>query len=378
MTKSMKTQEKLVKTVTSRFGANQKLNEISELLTDSDTCVATLSQVSNLTNANLEKINDKDGNTIYSVGQLMQAGKIEEMKILDYTAGPGLRRHKLNLQVKIRYPQADMPNNSSSFGGKAKNFSVPLYVVTKDNSVKVCLSDTSEIIEDALTLACTQFGGSMDSGTGVCTGVIGPDGVIIKYIKDYFCDSAGGGCKHPYSGKMCSGFDVRGVNQGNWVVAGFNGSGEMECTCMPRVCPDHTKYCLGTDLGTDWCTLNCPQGSFNPDDYAPDPSGVCSGESFTQQNSCGLTRSATGTKDCSVANNQDTAGGTTGETTGGGAGGNPCEAVYSSLPSDSSSYSGEEKIAWYNDNGTTPQTLYDCSDTTAKDVEWMRNNGYKQ
>jgi hypothetical protein len=299
VTRSMQGQEKVIKNVTTRLEAGKKANEFSDVLTESDTCVASLSALSDLTNAELTTIKNKDGVPVYTVGQQMQSGKIEKMVILDYTAGPGLRRHKSKLQIKLRYASADVASNSRFFGGQTRNFDIPLYIVTKDNAVKVCMSDSSEIIEDALTVACNQFGGTMDGSTGVCKGIIGQDGLIIKYVRDFFCDSTGAGCPHGHSGKVCSGVDVRGVSHDNWVVSGFNNSGEIECTCVPRVCPNPANYCLGTDLGTDYCSLNCPQGTLSPGDYVPTADNVCSGINFVQTNSCGQTSMATGSKNCS-------------------------------------------------------------------------------
>jgi hypothetical protein len=404
VTHTMKNQEKLVKNVTGRQEADEKLTEISDVFTQSDICVATLSQVSDLTNAKLQAIKNKNGSTLYSIGQPMKGGTIEDMQVLNYIQGPGLRHHNVNLQIKVRMASADL-GSGSSFGGKSINFNIPLYVITKNNVVKVCLSDTSETVESALRVACAQFGGTMDPITGVCQGVIGPDGLLVKYVKDYFCDSSGAGCKHAYSGKVCSGVDVRGAAHGNWVVSGFGGDGEMQCSCMPRACPDPGSYCVGTDLGTDWCSSNCPLGTYSPNDYGPDPGNVCHDETLVQTNSCGETRTVSGTMDCRVAGvcggglgscSQGSSSGVSGSgpwtwSCDGSRGGSsdscyepapppppdPCADAYVAATSQAGWFdqSGSEKIDYYNQNGISGSFLAGCGFASEADVQWMHNHG---
>jgi hypothetical protein len=298
LTNSMNNQEKIVKNVANRYEASQQIIEISEALSDPETCFATFSRIANLSNAKIDAIHDKSGLIIYNVGYEMRGGKIDGMQIIDFTPGSGIRQIKPKLRVKISYLAMKDTGTPTGLGGQSRNYDIPLYMITNENNLKICTSDASETIESALSVACSQFGGKINPISGVCEQVAGANGRIEEYIKNYFCKSSGGGCPHPYAGQICSGTDVRGEAHGNWVLSGFGGSGEMQCSCMPRACPDHKKYCRGTDLGTDWCGLVCPQGSYDPTDFSPAASEICSGESFEQRNSCGKTQTAVGTKVC--------------------------------------------------------------------------------
>jgi hypothetical protein len=193
LTNSMNYQEKIVKNVTNRYEANQQIIEISEALSDPETCLATFSRITNLSNAKIDAIYDKSGFVIYSVGYEMRGGKIEGMQILNFTSGSGIRQIKPKLRVTIRYLQVKGSNAPTGFGGQSRNYDIPLYMITNDNTLRICMSDPSESAEGALSVACSQLGGTINPSSGVCEGV---NNRIEEYIKNYFCKSTGGGCRN--------------------------------------------------------------------------------------------------------------------------------------------------------------------------------------
>jgi hypothetical protein len=294
VTKTMRGQESLHKSSTLRSATFNEVGEISEVLTDWETCLATLSQNGPLTkDAAFDSIRNSSGASVYTVGGDITSGKIVELNLEGYVASTGLRYTQARLRVNMQFKEK-RGGAQNSVGGTQKSFKIPIYLITNDNVVQTCMSDSANVVHEALTEACRQFGGTMNNATGSCEGIGGTTGLVKKFVDDYFCSSTGTGCPHPYAGQTCP--DTYG--KGNFAVNNFDGPGNMNCICMPVKCAEPANYCLGKDLGSDWCGTTCPKGSWDPVDYVPDPSTVCNGQSFTQTNSCGESRLATGTKTC--------------------------------------------------------------------------------
>lgn len=295
ITKSLSSQEQMIKRVMNLTHNNQQISVMVETLTNWRTCKATLSRPNVLTGAPLEGIFNETGATIISTGNSTAGGRIDEMVLQDFTPGTGVRLTNANIRVTIKY--TDNRGSMGAVGGTQKYFHIPIFLITDGPDIVTCMADDADSVTEALRTACNQFEGNFNIASGVCENLHGPSGAFLNYIDSYFCSNTPG-CQHPYSNQSCAGVDIRGLNHGNWVLSGFNSNGAMTCTCMPIPCPDPAAYCAGTDLGTNWCQLNCPQGTASPNDYSPLPSEVCSGMNFTQHNSCGQARSAVGTKGC--------------------------------------------------------------------------------
>lgn len=291
VTKTLKSQESLSKTTVLRMAASKEVQEISEVLTDWEVCKTTFSQSGQLTNnKTFDRILTKGSNVIYQTGIGSQSGKITEMLLTNFTPGTGLRLNQSTLRVTMEFNER-RGGGQDSFGGTRKSYKIPVYLITLDNVVQTCMSDSGEVINDAFREVCRQFEGTFNETSGACENIYGPNGVIRKYVSDYFCTATGTGCAHPYAGQVCE--DTYGHN--NFAVSNFDGGGSMRCVCMPIVCPPKENYCLGKDLGTNWCGTTCDKGTWDPTDYKPDPSSYCQGQTFTQTTSCGKTRSAVGT-----------------------------------------------------------------------------------
>ena len=132
------------------------------------------------------------------------------------------------------------------------------------------------------------------------------------------CGSANGGS---YASKPTAGLcnatsitpTVTGSGPWTWTCTGSSGGLVANCsasktaTCTvtswspaaSTVCSGEsftqTNNCGGTRSATG--TKSCPSGC-TVSSWSPDPSTYCSGTSFTQTSNCSTTRSATGTKDC--------------------------------------------------------------------------------
>lgn len=303
VTKTLKDQESLQKTASLRSTTHQQVKEFTEILTDSEICKATFAQNGALvTDATFTAIKGKDGQPIYSLNTKYVTGTIVEMIVEDYVPSSGLKYSPVKLRVNFELPEVRAAQ--SSFGGTRKAYRIPIYLITNNNIVQTCMSDSAGVVQEALEKACMEFGGTFDGATGTCKKLHGEDGIVLNFIKQYLCSAGGAGCTHPYANQECSGTDVRGVSHGNWVLSGFGPTGAKSCICVPRfdTCPNSGDYCPSTDLGTDWCNKDCGKGTWDPQDWGPDPSTRCAGDSFTQTASCGKSRSAVGTKNCTPVN----------------------------------------------------------------------------
>lgn len=287
-------QGKLQKFEQNRDEAYQQINQVSDFLTDYENCKATFNQTGALTGG-LTTIRAKNNSVAYASGAQLKAGKILGFTVLGYSPSPGTRYREIELKIKFKFNETRV-NDTGSFGALEKIYSVPVYMITEDSTVVTCMSNQSHSIQDAMRQSCTEFGGDFNETSGRCENLHGPNGVVLRFTRDNFCAS-GPTCPHPNRSMACSGVDVRGIARGNWVVGGFSASGSLECTCMPVTCPNPADYCLNKDLDTDWCYQECPRGTWDPQDWGPDPSTVCNGQPFSQTNTCGRTRPQTGTYD---------------------------------------------------------------------------------
>ena len=294
--KNSSTQQKLQKFESNRRITAAQVREIGESLTDWQTCRATLAQGGDVS-ATVPNVLTRDGAVAYGPGTMLRGAKILDLTLAGYTPAAGVRMSRVTMRVRMEFSET-RTNDQGSFGSKTKVYDVPIFLITRDNVVQLCMSDEGNVLESAFRFACGEFGGTFNATSGACDNLHGPDGVVFRYPERYLCSEAGSGCPHPNAGRSCTGTDVRGVSHGNWVVSNFDASGGMMCTCMPRTCENPALFCVGTDMGTDWCTLNCPPATYDPVDFAPDPSTVCAGTTFTQTNSCGRTQSAIGTGGC--------------------------------------------------------------------------------
>lgn len=288
------TKGKIQKFSQNRNDAFQQINQISDFLTDYENCKATFNQPGALTGG-LTAILTKNNSVAYSSGSQLKGGTIIDFTVLGYSPSPGTRYRELQLNIKFKFTEARV-NNEGSFGALEKLYTVPIYMITKDTVVATCMSNQSRSIQDAMRQSCTEFGADFNETTGRCDNIHGTNGVVLEFTRENFCAS-GPTCPHPNRNMACSGIDNRGIARGNWVVAGFSASSSLECTCMPVTCPNPADYCLDKDLDTDWCYNDCPRGTWDPQDWAPDPNTVCAGEPFTQTNSCKRTRPQSGNYD---------------------------------------------------------------------------------
>lgn len=285
-------QGKLQKFEQNRDEAYHQINQIADYLTDYENCKATFNQAGVLTGGPLA-IRSSGGDVTYAPGTILKGGSIQDISLVGFSPSTGTRYRELQLKIKYKFTETRV-NDQGSFGGLERMYSIPVYMITQDDQVATCMSNQSDSIQDAMRQSCTEFGGDFNETTGRCDNIHGPDGVVLNFTKENFCAS-GPACPHPHRNTGCSGVDVRGIDHGNWVVSGFSETGSLECTCMPVACPDPGDYCLDKDLDTDWCYRECPRGTWDPQDWGPDPSTVCNGQPYSQTNTCNRTRPATGT-----------------------------------------------------------------------------------
>ena len=85
-----------------------------------------------------------------------------------------------------------------------------------------------------------------------------------------------------------------------------NATGTKDCTpaCIPVWTPEPSTVCSGEGFTqSNQCNSDTRNGigTMEGTTWEPEPSTVCEGETFTQTNECGVTRDATGIKDCTPA-----------------------------------------------------------------------------
>lgn len=292
--RSTNNQGKALKMSQNRDEAFHQINQVSDFLTDYENCARTFNRPGALDGA-MTAILSKSGAIAYATGMQLHAGTIVSFNVSGYSPLSGMKYRELVLRIKFQFREARV-NDQGSFGALDKVYEVPIYMITQDSTVMTCMSNQSAAIQDAMRQSCTEFGGNFNEVTGRCDDIHGTNGVVLNFTRANFCAS-GPACPHPNAGVACSGVDNRGVDHGNWVISGFDGSGQVQCSCMKITCPNPGLYCLNRDLGTDWCYRDCPRGSWDPQDWSPDPASQCEGVTFTQRNYCGRTRSETGTYD---------------------------------------------------------------------------------
>lgn len=258
MMKSHQTQNKLQKAVNVKKAQSAAQLEIAEALADGSVCYNTFEKIKPLAeNVLLGGIYNKNNELMYGQNSILHQNTIKELKLTNYDSASGEKYQRSLLQVTVE----SMSSSSGFFGGKARTYEIPLFLITVDNLVDVCVSDISGQVTLGLEKACEELGGTFNVEKARCESFHGANGVVLKYVRDYLCSSAGTGCVHPYRNQTCKGKDPRGIDHGNWVISGFGASGAMDCECIPVDCPDPTQFCQGADLGTDWCTKVCAKGT---------------------------------------------------------------------------------------------------------------------
>lgn len=263
---SNQNQNKLRSGVARKITQSVIQKEISEILSSSDICSATLKKKGELSNdLVLDGLYNKDDQLIYGPNQELYNNTITELKLTDYIPGAGPKYQISNIQVTVKSKETQ----GKSYGANTRNYKIPLFLLTEDNVVDTCMYDGAGSILSALKKACEELKGTFNESTARCENFHGENGSFIKHIREYLCSTSGVACVHPYQGQTCSGVDVRGEDHGNWVISGFDGNGQKECQCVPVQCPNPALYCLGRNLGTNWCDQVCPVGAKTDGACAP-------------------------------------------------------------------------------------------------------------
>lgn len=258
MMRSHQTQNKLQKGLGLKKSQTIIQREVAEALADGTACYNTFEKLKPLANnATFVALYNKDNQIMYNQNSFFNLNKIKEFRLTNYVPSSGKKYQRVILNLTVE-TEAE---SSGFFGGKSRTYEIPLFLITVDNLVDVCVSDISGQVVLGLKAACEELGGTFNDATAGCDNFHGPNGVVLNYIRDYLCSSSGTGCAHPYRNQACSGKDIRGVDHGNWVVKGFKANGQMDCLCVPVECPEPGQFCQGTDLGTDWCTNECQKGT---------------------------------------------------------------------------------------------------------------------
>ena len=269
-------------------------SEIHDFLSSHESCIMTMNSIGTINNdANIPAILDSVGAGAYVVGDEFANRKITAFSVKDYSPGLGLKYQRATISLTLNTLNSHA--NKSEFGGKSKTYKIPLHLITLDNKVEICMSDDLNVLEGIFKSSCQDLGGSYDSLSGECREIDGPNGIVVRHLKENFCQP-GGGCTYPQAGESCTGSDVRGVSYNNWVVKGFNTKGDPVCVCKPISCPSPGSSCLGVDLGTDHCSNECGTGTKTTGvckiecaswgNWSPDESTACIGTPVAQSRSC--------------------------------------------------------------------------------------------
>lgn len=256
--KSLRNQEKIMKFTTNRIKAHQLSVEISEALTNNRACTNTFRQNPDIL-ADMAAIYNAVNEPTYRIGQELSGGSLTKINLTGYTKGMGTKFTQAKLRLTIRFLER-RKGDMGSFGVADKVYDIPVYLITKDNIVEICLSDEAGSIAGSLVKACQRMGGRYNALTGGCDTLVGEESIFLSHVRANTC-STGASCPHPLANRICSGVDPMGQDHGNWVVTGFNLDGDPVCRCMPRDCPDPETVCKNTVTGTDWCTQMCPAGT---------------------------------------------------------------------------------------------------------------------
>lgn len=255
---TQRSQNKLQSGIANKFSQSAVQKEITEILSNGEICYNTLKKQDVLEEGDqFDGIYNKENQKVYGVGSELYNNKISEIKLEDYTPSAGSKYQLANLSVmvEVKEPQA------KSYGGKSRRYKIPVFLITEDNVVDTCLSDGAGTVILALKKACEDLQGTFNEVSARCEKFHSEDGTFLKYLKENLCSTTGAACVHPYLNRACAGKDIRGEDHGNWVIKGFDANGIMECACIPVKCPEPSMYCLGRNLGTNWCDQVCPVGS---------------------------------------------------------------------------------------------------------------------
>lgn len=256
--KTLRDQEKIMKFTTNRIKAHQLSVEISEALTDHRACTNTFKQNPDIL-ADMAAVYNAVNEPTYRIGQELSGGTLTKINLQGFTKGMGTKFTQSKLRLTVRFLER-RKGDMGSFGVAEKVYDVPVYLITKDNIVEICLSDEAGIIGGSLVKACQRLGGRYNSTTGGCDTLVGDESIFLSHVRTNTC-STGESCPHPLASRFCTGRDPQGIDHGNWVVTGFNLDGDPVCRCMPRDCPDPETVCIGAAAQTDWCTQICPVGT---------------------------------------------------------------------------------------------------------------------
>lgn len=278
--------------------------ELTEALSLTQTCVASLGREGALNElTTFTGIFSHDGSEMYGVDKLLFGKILKKIDIEGYKpvlTGPSTQ--SVNLRVLV-----DTPVPGRVIGATSLIQKIPITLTTFNNIVVTCRADVSAVINQAQLHACEKLGGKFELETRRCRGLYGSQSPYVKKIGESLCK--GETCRHPFSGKMCSGADVNGISWDNWVITGIDDDANLSCACVPIICQDPASVCEGIAIGTDHCFRNCGTGTkkdgvcggkCDQEAWAPfvDPSQICKGRSMYQKNGCNLLRVVKGEKSC--------------------------------------------------------------------------------
>lgn len=280
---------------------------VEDSLANPDVCIATLNQDGALTagkslNRGVINASDQDVYKVSIDGDATYNGRVEIQSVtLDgYTAESGIVIKQFQLKITTK-PFYTGKSSKASFSNYTKNSFIPVWAVLEDNKVLNCFSgDDAGVTLSLFINTCSDFGGVFDVSSGKC---VGASEKLKERVRFGLCaPSDSDSCEHPNKGEECSGKDIKGVDYNNWVISGFDGTGKINCSCVPVPCPNPLDHCYGKDLGTDHCQRNCGSGlnsGFGCCPYGPAENTVCKGVSYKKYDSCGLRPAidAVGTKD---------------------------------------------------------------------------------
>ena len=280
--------------------------EIVEAISQSRSCISTLSRMGKLTaEGELDGIYNGNGLPLYQVGKTYYGKKIEGIRIEGYKVAEDSKpiSQLISLAVDIENIEKGKITGAPRLTQRIK-----ILVTTQNNELIGCRQDDNGFNTAALKLTCESLGGIYNKVTDRCENMHGAKGFYLKQMKEKLClgDKP---CEHPLKGKECRGVDNRGANWDNHVLTGLSIDGSLSCTCIPVRCPDPATVCLNQDTGTDHCMSDCPrgtktddycQGGCNADAWTPevDLSRVCSSVTVVQRNACHVLRYQAGRLDC--------------------------------------------------------------------------------
>lgn len=274
----MQERGKISKTSDVKMTQNLLRKELAEAFADAALCLKTfeIGATQDLTgDLSVSTLKTDSGENIYPVGSSHEKLLIKSL-LLDlpedypaaYSTAGTLRIVPATFRTKVEWVAPNQKN--TPYGGKDAFLNIPIRLLVLNQRIQSCISADSGSVLDALITACTNLKGTYNHATGTCENLQGPSSHVAIYLRDYFCSESPATCSsHPYAGQSCSRSGltpsptkVLPVDmEDNAVFNGFNPDGSVRCSCAVRICPDPALYCLGTDLGDDWCYNDCPDGT---------------------------------------------------------------------------------------------------------------------